>query len=313
MLEKAIIRIKLVRLEFLEHTWSRWNALNGNFKGSVLIILASLVGAMMAGGIKFTGQRIPVFEILFIRQICAVLIISPILLRRPIKTFKTKFLHLHLIRGACAAIAMITGFTALVHLPLAEATAISFTQTLFTTILAIVFLKENVGIRRWTVTIVGFFGVLVIIRPTTGAINEFALLAVISALFVAGIIIILRRLSQTEPPSTIMAYQSLFVTIVMAGPAWFVWITPNWIELLIIIIIGALMSAMQWLRIQGMRVAQAAAVAPFEYTRLLFATLVGILIFAELPTIWTLVGSGIIVGSTLYTIKRNALRSMSRD
>ncbi len=265
----------------------------------------------MAGGIKFVGQRIPVFEILFIRQVCVLLIISPILLRWPIKTFKTKFLKLHVARGACAAIAMMTGFTALVHLPLAEATAISFTQTLFTTLLAIIFLSETVGIRRWTVTIVGFIGVLIVIRPTTDGINEFALLALISAFFVAGIIIILRRLSQTEAPSTIMAYQSLFVTIVMAGPALYLWIMPTWVELAIILIISILMSAMQWLRIQGMRVAEAVALAPFEYTRLLFATIIGVLVFSELPTIWTFFGSAVIIGSTLYTIQRNALRAKS--
>tara|TARA_Y100001934_G_scaffold236445_1_gene287925 strand:- start:381 stop:1196 length:816 start_codon:yes stop_codon:yes gene_type:complete len=268
---------------------------------------------MMSGGIKFVGQRIPVFEILFIRQIGALLIISPILLRQPIKTFKTKFLKLHLARGACAAIAMMTGFTALVHLPLAEVTAIHFTQTLFTTLLAIIFLNETVGIRRWTVTIVGFFGVLVIIRPTTDGMNEFALLALISALFVAGVIIIIRRLSRTEAPATIMAHLSLFVTIVMAGPAFYVWVMPTLVELAIILLFGISMSAIEWLRIEGMREAEAAVVAPFEYTRLLFATIIGVLVFSEIPTIWTLVGSTIIIGSTLYTIRRNTLQAMSQD
>jgi len=208
---------------------------------------------------------------------------------------------------------MMTGFTALVHLPLAEVTAISFTQTLFTTLLAIIFLNETVGIRRWTVTIVGFFGVLVIIRPTTDGMNEFALLALISALFVAGVIIIIRRLSRTDAPATIMAHLSLFVTIVMAGPAFYVWVMPTLVELAIILIFGILMSAIEWLRIEGMREAEAAVVAPFEYTRLLFATIIGVLVFSEIPTIWTLVGSTIIIGSTLYTIRRNALRAMSWD
>ena len=292
----------------LKRILTHWQSLGGNVQGSIWIILASLFGAVMGGVIKFVGQRIPVFEILFIRQICVLLIISPLLLRNPIKLFKTNKLKLHVMRGIFAAIAMITGFTALVHLPLAEATAISFAQTLFTTLLAIIFLKEAVGIRRWSVTIVGFIGVLIIIRPSTESINEYAILALISSLFVAGIIIVLRRLAQTDNPSTIMAYQSLFVTVIMSGPAFYLWIMPTWLELALTLMIGVLMSAMQWVRIQGMKVAEAASVAPFEYIRLIFATLIGIIIFSEIPTIWTVTGSAIIIGSTLYTLKRNALR-----
>ena len=292
----------------LKRIRTHWQSLGGNVQGSIWIILASLFGAVMGGVIKFVGQRIPVFEILFIRQICVLLIISPLLLRNPIKLFKTNKLKLHVMRGTFAAIAMITGFTALVHLPLAEATAISFAQTLFTTLLAIIFLKEAVGIRRWSVTIVGFIGVLIIIRPSTDSINEYAILALISSLFVAGIIILLRRLAQTDNPSTIMAYQSLFVTVIMSGPAFYLWIMPTWLELALTLMIGVLMSAMQWVRIQGMKVAEAASVAPFEYIRLIFATLIGIIIFSEIPTIWTVTGSAIIIGSTLYTLKRNALR-----
>ena len=292
----------------LKRIRTHWQSLGGNVQGSIWIILASLFGAVMGGVIKFVGQRIPVFEILFIRQICVLLIISPLLLRNPIKLFKTNKLKLHVMRGTFAAIAMITGFTALVHLPLAEATAISFAQTLFTTLLAIIFLKEAVGIRRWSVTIVGFIGVLIIIRPSTESINEYAILALISSLFVAGIIILLRRLAQTDNPSTIMAYQSLFVTVIMSGPAFYLWIMPTWLELALTLMIGVLMSAMQWVRIQGMKVAEAASVAPFEYIRLIFATLIGIIIFSEIPTIWTVTGSAIIIGSTLYTLKRNALR-----
>ena len=292
----------------LKRILTHWQSLGGNVQGSIWIILASLFGAVMGGVIKFVGQRIPVFEILFIRQICVLLIISPLLLRNPIKLFKTNKLKLHVMRGTFAAIAMITGFTALVHLPLAEATAISFAQTLFTTLLAIIFLKEAVGIRRWSVTIVGFIGVLIIIRPSTASINEYAILALISSLFVAGIIIVLRRLAQTDNPSTIMAYQSLFVTVIMSGPAFYLWIMPTWLELALTLMIGVLMSAMQWVRIQGMKVAEAASVAPFEYIRLIFATLIGIIIFSEIPTIWTVTGSAIIIGSTLYTLKRNALR-----
>ena len=286
----------------------RWGALPSNVRGSLWILLGSLIGAVMGGLIKFVGQRIPVFEILLIRQLCVVAILSPILLRNHSIVFKTSHLHLHVMRGMFGAIAMAAGFTALVHMPLAEATAISFAKTLFTTLLAIIFLRETVGIRRWSVTIVGFIGVLVIIRPGTEAINAYAFLALTSSMFVAAIMILLRKLSQIDPAVTIMAYQSCFVTVIMVGPALYFWVTPTWPEIAVIMLIGGIMSIMQWVHIQGMKVAEAAAVAPVEYARLFFATLIGLIFFSEVPTIWTLTGSGIIVGCTFYTIHRNAIR-----
>jgi len=291
----------------------RWRELPGNVRGSLWVLLASLIGAVMGGLIKFVGQRIPVFEILFIRQLCVIAILSPIIVRSYDTVFKTGRLKLHIFRGTFAAVAMATGFTALVHMPLAEATAISFARTLFTTLLAIFFLNEAVGLRRWSVTIIGFIGVLIIIRPGTESINAYALLALTSSLFVAGIMIVLRKLSQTEPASTIMAYQSCFVTAIMAGPAIYFWTTPSWQEVALILIVGGLMSMMQWVYIQGMKAAEAVAVAPVEYARLLFATIIGIFVFGEIPTTWTITGSAIIIGCTLYTIRRNALRRQQGD
>ncbi|MBT6095294.1 MAG: DMT family transporter [Rhodospirillaceae bacterium] len=267
----------------------------------------------MAALIKFIGQRIPVFEILFVRQLCVLVVLAPVIARTHRTIFKTKVLRFHLMRGGFAAIAMATGFTALVHLPLAEATAISFARTLFMTLLAIVFLREAVGIRRWSVTIIGFIGVMIIIRPDADNVNVYALLALLSSLFVAGIIIVLKMLSSTEPPSTIMTYQSVMVTAVMAGPAIYLWVMPTWPEVALIVVIGGLMSMMQWVMIQGLKAAEAVAVAPVEYARLLFVTIIGIVFFNEIPTAWTIAGSAIIIGSTLYTIRRNAMRKQRGD
>jgi drug/metabolite transporter (DMT)-like permease len=282
-------------------------------RGSFWVLLASLIGAVMAALIKFIGQRIPVFEILFVRQLCVLVVLAPVIARTHRTIFKTKVLRFHLMRGGFAAIAMATGFTALVHLPLAEATAISFARTLFMTLLAIVFLREAVGIRRWSVTIIGFIGVMIIIRPDADNVNVYALLALLSSLFVAGIIIVLKMLSSTEPPSTIMTYQSVMVTAVMAGPAIYLWVMPTWPEVALIVVIGGLMSMMQWVMIQGLKAAEAVAVAPVEYARLLFVTIIGIVFFNEIPTAWTIAGSAIIIGSTLYTIRRNAMRKQRGD
>jgi drug/metabolite transporter (DMT)-like permease len=203
---------------------------------------------------------------------------------------------------------MLTGFTAVVHLPLAEVTAISFVRTLFTTILAILFLKEVVGVRRWSSVIVGFIGVMVIVRPEPENINAYALLAIASAFFVSSINIVMRKLSQIENSSTIMVYQSIIVTLAMAGPAIYLWVMPTWDEVFFIVVIGSLMSLMQWIFIQAFKVGEAAAIAPMEYSRLLYAAVIGIVFFAEIPTLWTLTGAVIIIASTLYTLHRNTLK-----
>jgi drug/metabolite transporter (DMT)-like permease len=292
--------------------YQRWLTLPGNARGSLIVLVASLLSVLMTSLIKHVGQSIPVIEILFIRQILVVVIISPVILKNIDTVFTTRVFRFHALRGSLSVIAMLTGFTAVVHLPLAEVTAISFVRTLFTTILAIFFLKEIVGVRRWSSVIVGFIGVLVIVRPEPDNINTYALLAIASAFFVSCINIVMRKLAQIEKPSTIMAYQSIFVTLVMAGPAIYLWVTPTLDEVFFIVVIGGLMSLMQWIFIQAFKVGEAAAIAPMEYARLLYAVFIGIVFFAEVPTPWTLGGAGIIVASTLYTLHRNALKKRQK-
>jgi len=290
----------------------RWLKLPGNVRGSLIALAGSLLSVLMTALIKHVGQTIPVIEILFIRQILVMAIISPVIVKNIGTVFATKFLRLHVLRSSLSVIAMITGFTAVVHLPLAEVTAISFVRTLFTTILAIFFLKEVVGVRRWSSVIVGFIGVLVIVRPEPENINAYALLAVVSAFFVSCINIVMRKLSQIEKPSTIIVYQSIFVTLAMAGPAIYLWVTPTLDEVFFIVVIGGLMSVMQWTFIQAFKAGEAAAIAPMEYSRLLYAVFIGIVFFAEVPTPWTLGGAGIIVASTLYALHRNALKKRQK-
>jgi drug/metabolite transporter (DMT)-like permease len=161
--------------------------------------------------------------------------------------------------------------------------------------------------------IIGFIGVLIIVRPETENINTYALLAIVSALFVSSINILMRKLSQIQSSSTIMVYQSIFVTLAMAGPAIYLWVTPTLDEAFLILVVGGLMSLMQWLFIQAYKVGEAAAIAPMEYLRLLYAIIIGIVFFTEVPTPWTLGGAGVIISSTLYTLHRNNLNRRQKE
>ena len=287
--------------------FQRWQALPGNVRGSLIVLVASLASVVMSALIKHLGQTIPVIEILFVRQIIVLIIISPVIFRNLGSVFRSNAYSLHFLRAALSVIAMYTGFTAVVNMPLAEVTVITFARTLFTTILAIIFLKEVIGMRRWASIVIGFIGVLVIIRPDPDNINIYALMAIISALFVSGIHIVMRKLSQIDKPSMIMAFQSVFITLVMAVPTFYQWVTPTLDDMIYILVIGILMAVMQWLFIQALKAGEAAAIAPMEYVRLIYAGAIGVIFFAEIPTVWTLSGAAIIVGSTLYTMHRNAV------
>lgn len=286
----------------------RWNSLTGNVRGSILIIIGTFVGTLMVSCIKVLGQRIPVVEILFMRQVVLLLVIAPMMVRNFPGVFVSRHRKLHFIRVGVSSIAMITGFTAFVHLPLAEATTIGFARTLFTTVLAVLILHETVGLRRWSATALGFIGVVVVVQPGSDSFSLYALAAILSAFLVALLMIFLRTLSQVDKPITIMSYQAVFLTLILAAPALYFWVTPTWTELVLVIVAGTLMSVMQWLNIQAYKVGEAAAIAPMDYFRLFFATLIGIWFFSEIPTIWTFVGAGIILLSSAYTMHRNSIR-----
>jgi len=287
---------------------ARWDDLPANARGSVWMVISSLVFAVMAACIKLLGQDLPVVEILLFRQMFVLVVVSPAIIRGFPAVLQTPRRSLHFTRSVLAFVAMTTGFTAIVHLPLAEATAISFARTLFTTMLAVVFLQEVVGWRRWSATLVGFLGVLVIVRPSPDNLNEYALLALLAAGFVAALQIALRTLARTERPITIMTYQNVTLSVLLAGPAAYFWVTPTWEQVAAMAAVGCLMSVIQWTMIKAYGSGDASAIAPMEYGRIVFATVAGILVFSEVPTIYTAIGTVLIIGSTLYTMRRNAIR-----
>jgi len=286
----------------------RWKALPGNVRGSIWLMGASLLFAIMAAGVKFVGQRIPVLEILFFRQLFVIMILTPKIASNFPGIFITPRWRMHLARVCCSFVAMSTGFTAIVHMQLAEATAISFSRGFFTTILAVLVLHEIVGPRRWGATAVGFIGVLIIVRPSPENLNEYAWLGLISAVFVAVIMVLTRILSQKDPPTTIMAYQSLLLTGVLAPPAYYYWILPTFEELALMAGIGGVMAVAQYANIKAYQNGETTAIQPMEYGRLLFAGFLGYVLFQEIPSAWAAAGSVVIIAAGVYTMHRNRIR-----
>jgi drug/metabolite transporter (DMT)-like permease len=211
--------------------------------------------------------------------------------------------------GSCS---MVLGFYALALLPLADATAFAFSQPLFSVVLGAVVLGEKVRWRRWTATIVGFIGVLVMVRPGSNGLQPGAVVAVCNAMSVAISILLVRRLSATETPLMILTQFALFSTLFLIGPAiWFWrWPTPFGWALAVGVALTATLGQYFW--VQAFAAGEMSAVAPFDYLRLPFAVFVGWMLWGDMPVIWTYVGAAIVIASALYIAYREAQLSRER-
>jgi drug/metabolite transporter (DMT)-like permease len=200
--------------------------------------------------------------------------------------------------------------TGLRYLPIAEASATGFVSPLFVTALSIIFLGERVGMRRWMATAVGLFGVLVILRPGTSAFHAAAFFPVISALSWASTLIMTRMMSGRDPAITTMTYSSIVGISILTLLVPFVWVAPSWHDLLFGLLIGVASTLGQWIVVLAFRYADASVLAPFQYTQLLWVSILGFLVFGELPDVWTVVGAVFIVASGLYTAHRERVRRL---
>jgi len=286
---------------------ARWLLLPGNVRGALWIVLASVLFSIMSAMVKSVGARLDSLEIGFFRCAFGLLVILPFMLHAGPAAFRTERPFLHLWRGLLGTTAMFCGFYAVTRLPLADATAISFANSLFMIVLAVLFLGEAVRWRRWSATGVGFLGVLVMVGPGGHGFSLPMAAALFGTLCVATVSVVIKKLSRTEPPLSILFSFGIVSTLLSAVPAILVWQTPTLRELLALLLIGAIGTAGQSCGIRGFRAGEATAVAPFDYFRLLFAGLFGYLLFGDVPTPQTLMGAGLIVASTLYIARREAV------
>lgn len=286
------------------HGW--WLGATPNMRGSLLMVAAFAVFAVMMTLIKLAGSRVPLPQILIVRQLVMTLILALVVGRALPRIMHTSRPGLQLLRGLFSLGAMLCGFTALIYLPMAEATALGFAQVLFVTLLAILILREVVDRQRWIAMAIGFVGVVVMLRPAGEAMNAYALLAILGALFGAGITISVRVLGHTERTETILFWQGAVVLIALGGPAIYFWTAPTATEWALMIGIGVFGTAGQWLVTRAYQMGEASALAPLDFVRLLLATASGYLVFAEIPNLVTIVGAAMVAGGTVYTMRRNA-------
>jgi drug/metabolite transporter (DMT)-like permease len=279
------------------------------FRGIALILASTVFLGSSDATSKYLSATLPSIEIAWIRFLVFALVMLPAMLPgSPWYAMQTQLRGFQVMRGAALLGSSLFFISGLRFLPIAEASATSFVSPLFVTALSIVFLGESVGLRRWLATAVGLVGVLIILRPGSGAFHPAALFSIVSALAWACTLIMTRVMSGTERAITTMAYSSITGLAILSVLVPFVWVTPSWHDIFFGIVIGVASTAGQWIVVLAFRYANASVLAPFSYTQLLWVSFLGFLIFGEVPDVWTVTGAAFIVASGLYTAHRERLR-----
>jgi drug/metabolite transporter (DMT)-like permease len=277
------------------------------------MILAVFLFSCMDALIKWAAADYPIGQIVFFRNAVA---LTPLFfyLRGGggVGILRTSRPGGHVLRGVVGVSAMICIFTAFALMPLADAVALSLSGPIFLTALSVPLLGEKVGIRRWSAVVVGFVGILIMTRPGIGVFQPAALLAIGGALFYALAMISVRRLSMTEPAASIVFYFTLFATVVGALSLPFQWVTPDLLGFMALAGIGLIGGFAQLAMTQAFRLSPVAVIAPFDYGALVFAVGFGYLIWRDVPDVFIVVGSLIVIASGLYILHRETQLSRQR-
>jgi drug/metabolite transporter (DMT)-like permease len=224
----------------------------------------------------------------------------PILARNGLEPFRTRMLGLMALRGLFNAGAMVFYFIALGMMPLAEISALSFTTPLFVALLAVPVFKEKLGPRRIVSLIVGFSGTLLILRPGVEVISLGAIYALGAAATWGIAIMLIKHMSRTESSVTITLYGMVFLALFTMIPSLFVWVWPTLEQLGVLVALSACGTVGQILFAQALKNADIGLVMPFDFTKLIWASLFGAMFFAEIPTVWTLIGGAVIFAGATY-------------
>jgi drug/metabolite transporter (DMT)-like permease len=268
-------------------------------------MLAAAVGfTVMTSLIKYLGADYPAALQTFYRSAASFVFLLPIILRDPKAAYRTTRPGVMLFRGGVGAFALILSFYSFQKLPLADANALSFTRTLWIVPLAAFVLKEEVGPARIGAAVVGFLGVLLMLAPMADAGTMqlgVAQIAALSAAFLFALTVTgLKSIASEHTALQILTWSATLGVIFAIVPAMFVWRWPTLPDFLLLSTMGVIGIFTQYCFTRGMQVGDAAAMAPIDYTRLVFATASGYFLFSELPTLTTLGGAAIVVGSTLF-------------
>ena len=283
--------------------------MNNNIKAVLLATVASFCAVLMAVFLKLAQNDINVFTAGFLRFFFGLIVIFPFIIKSNFNIYKTNNLKFHIIRSMINVPMMILGFAALMYIPLEQIKAIGFLSPILVVILSVLILKEKIYIIRILALIIGFVGVLIILRPGIIEINIGAYMVLFSGLLWSTVIIITKFMSKEDSPMTILTYQYTFVTIFTLPLALIYWTNPT-LNSLYYALLAAIVGTVLHLCINNSyRLADLSVIQPVWFTQLIFASVFGFSIFGEIPDGWTWAGGILVFTSVLIiTYRENYLK-----
>jgi len=273
-------------------------------RGIASMLLAVAIFSCMDGLIKWLSATYPTIEIVFFRSAFAFLPLLPALLRGGRATLRTRRPFVQTGRAALGLVSMAAVFYCFRQMPLADVFGIAFSAPISVTAFSVPLLGERVGMRRWSAVVVGFLGVLVMVRPDSGLFASASWIALFATVLYALGQIFVRDLTRTETTTCIVFYVTLTTTVVSATAMPFVWVMPDPGDAALLAAVGILGGLAQLAFTRAFRLAPAAVVSPFDYTGLLYAGVIGYYVWGDVPTPTFLVGAAIVMASGLYILHR---------
>lgn len=267
----------------------------------------ALAGASLQGMntcVRFAALHVHAFEVAFFRYLIGFILLLPLLLRSGRGGLKTDRIGMHTVRAMFNIISLVTGFWGVTMVPLAKFTAIYFTAPLFATLGALLFLGEALKIRRQMALLVGFIGVLIVLRPGMDNVGLGELLGVISAATWATSLLFMKVLTRTDSPVTITLYGTLLQLPMALVIAMFFWTWPRVEVLGWLVGVAAFATFAQLILARAFRVADASLVVSVDFLKLIWASLIGYFIFHEIPTLATWLGGAVIFLAVAYIAYR---------
>jgi drug/metabolite transporter (DMT)-like permease len=280
-------------------------------RGILYMIAASLLFAASNAIAKWVVALYPVGEVMFFRSAASLIVCAAFVLPvTGLAVFATKRPRDHIARGLSQSISQTFTVLALWLMPLAGAIAINFSAPLFAALISIIFLKEKAGPVRWTALIAGFLGVLIVTEPGADSLQLGALFALANAVMYGSVTVAVRGMAKTESANTLLMWQMVTVAffhslLLVFGFKW-----PTAFDATLLIGSGAVNAAAQYFWTRALHVAPATAVSPFYYFMLVWAIVIGFVVWGEVPTVALLAGSSIVVASGLFLLRHEARQKM---
>ena len=275
---------------------------------ALLAIGATLFGSFMGAGVKLLSDDLHPIMICFYRCLMGLIIITPFVVRNNFQALQTDNMRLQIFRALINIISMICWFSAIGMMHFEKATALGFTTPLFTTVLAVLVLGEVIRFHRTAALLLGFVGILIIIRPGYMPFEFGTILMLIASFSFSFVLIFVKKLSATDSSLTIIFYHLLYMTPAFFILSLFYWENINLNQLIIFILMGTSGLLSHWCLAQAFKLSDTTFVMPLQFTKLIWASLIGLFIFAEQPDIWTWIGGIVIFISVVYITYREAFK-----